>query len=373
MTASSGGFSGAEIVVVLAGCVVEQAAKTNPTPVSTANARLRRTARAQRCIGVRSRVTEGRVIVKKTKGGPTEAQSRNLAQSEQSAVISSRQSAAILEPGLYLVATPIGNLRDITLRAIDTLANVDRILCEDTRTTRRLLDAHGIKARNLEAFHEHNEDGRQNSILLALEKGEAIALVSDAGTPTISDPGFKLVRAVSVEGFSVFPIPGASAAVSALICSGLPTDRFLFAGFTPPRSGQRRNWFAELQSVPATLIAYETGPRLAASLADAFAVLGDRPAMVARELTKFYEEMRRGSLAALAEYYASIPNPKGEIVLVIAGPSKAAELNDADLDAILRDSLSSLRVKDAVSIVAAKTGLPRRSVYTRALELKAGH
>jgi 16S rRNA (cytidine1402-2'-O)-methyltransferase len=311
--------------------------------------------------------------VKKTKGAPAVTQSRSLAQLEPTAVISPRLNAPVLKSGLYLVATPIGNLRDITLRAIDTLGAADRILCEDTRTTKRLLDAHGIKARNLEAFHEHNEDGRQNSVMIALENGETVALVSDAGTPTISDPGFKLVRAVAAAGYAIFAIPGASAAISALICSGLPTDRFLFAGFTPPRSGQRRNWYAELRAVPATLIAYETGPRLAASLADALAVLGDRPAMVARELTKFYEEMQRGSLAALAEHYATVPAPKGEIVLVIAGPSKALEMDVADLDSILRDALASFGVKDAASHVAARTGLPRRDVYSRALELKAGY
>jgi 16S rRNA (cytidine1402-2'-O)-methyltransferase len=318
-------------------------------------------------------VVGGRVIVKKTKGAPAVTQSRSLAQLEPTAVISPRLNAPVLKSGLYLVATPIGNLRDITLRAIDTLGAADRILCEDTRTTKRLLDAHGIKARNLEAFHEHNEDGRQNSVMIALENGETVALVSDAGTPTISDPGFKLVRAVAAAGYAIFAIPGASAAISALICSGLPTDRFLFAGFTPPRSGQRRNWYAELRAVPATLIAYETGPRLAASLADALAVLGDRPAMVARELTKFYEEMQRGSLAALAEHYATVPAPKGEIVLVIAGPSKALEMDVADLDSILRDALASFGVKDAASHVAARTGLPRRDVYSRALELKAGY
>jgi 16S rRNA (cytidine1402-2'-O)-methyltransferase len=272
-----------------------------------------------------------------------------------------------LAPGLYLVATPIGNLEDITLRALRVLRSVDRIACEDTRQTGKLLDRYGI-ATPLTPYHDHNAATARPKILARLAAGEAVALVSDAGTPLISDPGFKLVREAREAGHAVTTAPGSSAVMAALSVAGLPTDRFYFEGFLPPKEAARRTRIAELDRIPATLVLFETGPRLAASLADLAARLGAREAAVCRELTKLYEEVRRGDLSVLARDYAAAAEPKGEIVIVIAPPA-AAQPSADDLDAMLRAALGRVSVKDAVAEVAAASGLSRRTVYQRALDL----
>lgn len=273
-----------------------------------------------------------------------------------------------MEPGLYVVATPIGNLRDITLRALDILSGVGRVYAEDTRVARKLLDAYGLKPR-LGAYHEHNAESARAEILSALAAGESVALISDAGTPLVSDPGFKLARAVIEAGHRVFPIPGASALLAGLVVSGLPSDRFLFAGFLPTKQNARRDALAALAEVDATLVMFESGPRLAESIADMAAMLGDRPAAVARELTKLFEETRRGSLAALAAQHAEAGAPKGEIVVIVGPPPAAAEVSDAELDAFLQGALSH-GVKEAAQRATAALGVPRKRAYQRALALK---
>jgi 16S rRNA (cytidine1402-2'-O)-methyltransferase len=275
--------------------------------------------------------------------------------------------APALAPGLHIVATPIGNLRDTTLRALEVLAAADVIACEDTRVTRKLIDHYGITT-PLTPYHDHNAAQARPKLIARLAAGDAVALVSDAGTPLVSDPGFKLVRAVHEAGHAVTTVPGASAALAALTIAGLPTDRFYFEGFLPAKGGQRQARIAALARIPATLLLFETGPRLAAALADLAQGLGPREAAVCRELTKLHEEVRRDDLAALAAHYRAADEPRGEIVLVIAPP--AAETTDAvDLDALLRNALARVSVKEAVAEVAAVTGHPRREVYQRALEL----
>lgn len=274
-----------------------------------------------------------------------------------------------LEAGLYVVATPIGNLRDITLRALDILGAADRVYAEDTRVSRKLMDAYGLKPR-LGAYHDHSAEGARAEILDAIGRGEAVALISDAGTPLVSDPGFKLARAVIEAGYRVFPIPGASAPLAALVASGLPSDRFMFAGFLPPKQHARRIALAELAEVEATLVLFESGPRLAESLADMAEALGPRPAVVARELTKMFEETRRASLDELAAHYAKAGAPKGEIVVVIGPPPEAPDASAEQIDAFLTEALTRMSVKEA-SVEAAKAlGVQRRQAYARALELK---
>ena len=268
-----------------------------------------------------------------------------------------------------MVATPIGNLRDITLRALDVLGGVGRVYAEDTRVARKLLDAYGLRPR-LHAYHEHNAEAARGEILAALGAGESVALISDAGTPLISDPGFKLARAVIAAGHRVYPIPGASALLAGLVVAGLPTDQFLFAGFLPPKQHARRAALEGLAGVDASLVFYETGPRLAESLADMADALGDRPAAVARELTKLFEETRRDTLQALAAHYAQAGAPKGEIV-VIVGPPLTTDVSEEALDAFLRAALSRGGVKDAASEAARDLGVSRKRAYARALELKA--
>ncbi|WP_371821862.1 16S rRNA (cytidine(1402)-2'-O)-methyltransferase [Skermanella sp. TT6] len=272
-------------------------------------------------------------------------------------------------PGLYLVATPIGNAADITLRALSVLRAADAIACEDTRVTRKLLNAHGVGTPMI-SYHEHNAAKMRPVLLERLGAGETIALVSDAGTPLISDPGYKLVRDCVAAGLPVTTLPGACAPVTALVLSGLPTDRFLFAGFLPPKSAARRAAAHELAGVRATLVFFESKERLAAALADLHAVLGDREAAVARELTKLFEEVRRGRLAELAAHYAEHGPPKGEIVVVVGPPEEGAGAADeASVDKALADAMERMSVRDAASEVAARTGWPRRQVYARALEL----
>jgi 16S rRNA (cytidine1402-2'-O)-methyltransferase len=274
-----------------------------------------------------------------------------------------------LAAGLHLVATPIGNLRDITLRALETLAAADVIACEDRRVTRKLLDHYGI-ATPLTPYHEHNAAAARPKLLARLAAGEAVALVSDAGTPLISDPGFKLVRATCEAGFPVSTAPGASAALAALAVAGLPTDRFFFEGFLPPKDGQRRTRIAELANIPATLILYESGPRTGRTLNALAGGLGPRQAAVCRELTKLHEEIRRGDLAALAQAYDGDAEIRGEFTIVVAPPAADAGQPDAgEVDALLRRALQHASVKDAVSDVAAATGRPRREIYQRALTL----
>lgn len=280
------------------------------------------------------------------------------------------QPPVAVAPGLYVVSTPIGNLRDITLRALDILGGAEEVLAEDTRVASKLLSAYGIKAR-LSPYHDHNGAERRPGLLKRLEEGGRIALISDAGTPLVSDPGWKLVHEALEHGIKVWPVPGASALLAGLVASGLPSDRFLFAGFLPPKSGARRTEIESLKQVPATLVFYESGPRLAESLADLASVLGDREAAVARELTKLFEETRRGSLAELAVHYDEAGPPRGEIVLLV-GPPKKAQATAADIDAALRVALNEMPTKEAASSVAEALGLPKRDVYQRALQLKSG-
>lgn len=282
--------------------------------------------------------------------------------------IGARESSPPPETGLYVVATPIGNLRDITLRALDILGGVNRVYAEDTRVARKLMDAYGLKPR-LAAYHEHNAETAREEILDALGRGESVALISDAGTPLVSDPGFKLARAVIEAGHRVFPIPGASASLAALVVSGLPSDRFLFAGFLPNKQGARKATLTELADIDATLILYETGPRLAESLADMAEVLGARQAAVARELTKMFEETRRDTLDALAAHYAQAGGPRGEIVVVVGPPLAKGEVSEEALDAFLLKALPR-GVKEAASEAARDLGVPRKRAYQRALELK---
>ena len=274
-----------------------------------------------------------------------------------------------LDPGLYLVSVPIGNLADITLRALTVLRDADVVACEDSRVTRRLLSAHGIGQR-LTAYHEHNAARVRPKLIERLKGGEAVALVSDAGTPLISDPGYKLVRAVVEEGLPVVPVPGPSAVLAALLLSGLPSDRFFFAGFLPPRPGARRRALQELSGIAATLLFFEAPQRLAECLADMAETLGpSREAAVLRELTKLHEEARRGPLAELAEDYAArdLP-PKGELVIAVA-PAQAAEVPDEEVDRRLMVAMESQSLRNAVDEVAAATGRPRRLVYSRAVAL----
>ena len=275
-----------------------------------------------------------------------------------------------LAPGLHLIATPIGNLGDLSPRALATLGAADLVVCEDTRVTGHLLHRHGIE-RPLLAYHEHNAARMRPQIIARLQAGAAVALTTDAGTPLISDPGYKLVRAAIDAGIEVSTVPGPSAALAALTVSGLPTDRFLVAGFLPARGAARQRALRELGAVRATLVLFEAARRLPAALAELASALGPREAAVARELTKRFEEVRRGPLDRLAAEYASSGPPKGEVVLVI-GPAPAAEpLLDAEaLDAALEAALASMAPAAAAAAVAATTGQPRREVYRRALALR---
>ncbi len=273
-----------------------------------------------------------------------------------------------IAPGLHVTATPIGNARDISLRALDVLNGVDLILAEDTRVTAKLLAIHGVQ-KPLGPYNDHNAQRERPRILAKLRGGARIALVSDAGTPLVSDPGFKLVREAIAEGLAVHAVPGASAVLTGLVLSGLPTDRFLFAGFLPPRQGARRHALDELKAERASLIFFESTQRLAECLKDMSDVLGPRDAAVMRELTKLHEETRRGTLAELAEYYLDTM-PKGEVTLVVSG----ATGDDSDvsaLDAVLKDAMAFMPLRAAVDLVAAASGKPRGALYDRALKLKA--
>ncbi len=279
------------------------------------------------------------------------------------------QHTSGIAPGLYLVATPIGHAEDVTLRALNTLRAADVIACEDTRVTAKLLARHGIE-RPLLAYHDHNAERQRPLLLDRLRRGEAVALVTDAGTPLVSDPGFKLVRAALGAGVRVTVVPGPSAVLAALLLSGLPSDRFLFAGFLPPKPAARRRALAELAPVRATLVFFESAKRLADALADMAAALGPRPAAVARELTKLHEEVRRGSLADLAAQYRVAGPPRGELTVVVAPPeAQAPALSEAALDRQIAAALAEMSIRDASAAVSAATGKPRREVYARALLL----
>lgn len=272
-----------------------------------------------------------------------------------------------LSPGLYIVATPIGNLGDITLRAIEVLRGVSAVACEDTRVAGKLLNHLGIKKRLIRYDDHADEDDRQR--LLALMADEPVALVSDAGTPMIADPGFRLVRVAREAGIAVTSMPGPSAAIVALTLAGLPSDRFLFAGFLPSKDKARRDVLAALAEAPATLVFYDTAPRLADSLAAIEDVLPRREVVVARELTKKFEECRSGTPLELAAHYAAHP-PKGEIVLLVGPPPPPAPVEAEDADALLRAELASAKPSQAAAAVARRTGLDRKMLYARALELK---
>jgi len=281
-----------------------------------------------------------------------------------------RAEAETLQAGVHVVATPIGNLQDVSFRALSTLAAAHAVFAEDTRVSRKLLAHYGITT-PLYPYHEHNAAEMRPKILERLQKGEALALISDAGTPLVSDPGYKLVEAVLEAGYPVVPVPGPSAVLAALVAAGLPTDRFFFEGFLPPKSGQRRERLAELATIPATMVFFESPRRVADMLADAQAILGPRPAAVARELTKLFETVKRGTLASLAVEFASSPTPKGEIVVLIGAPVARAD-DDLDHDALdtrLKTHLAHMSLKDAVAVTVEETGLPRRQVYSRAVAL----
>jgi 16S rRNA (cytidine1402-2'-O)-methyltransferase len=279
-----------------------------------------------------------------------------------------RFEARRLEPALYLVATPIGNLGDITIRALETLSAADIIACEDTRVTRVLLDRYGIRARPT-AYHEHNADEAGPKLIAAIEQGRSVALVSDAGTPLVSDPGYRLVETARQRGLRVVPIPGASAVLAALTGSGLPSDAFMFAGFLPVRDGQRRTRLEELRGVPATMLFFESPRRLAATLSAMADMLGDRPAVVARELTKAFEEFRGGSLAELASHYDEAGAPKGEVVICV-GPPREAAVDAADTDRLLVTLAQELGASRAAGEAARMTGLKKSDLYRRLLELR---
>jgi 16S rRNA (cytidine1402-2'-O)-methyltransferase len=279
-------------------------------------------------------------------------------------------SAPTLAPGLYIVATPIGNLSDITIRALDTLAGADLVACEDTRVTRKLLTRYGIAAKVV-AYHEHSVPAAHRALLGRLAEGRAVALVSDAGTPLLSDPGARLVADAVAAGHPVVPIPGPSAPMAALAAAGLPTEAVLFLGFLPTRSAARRKRLADAKNVPATLVLFESPKRLGALLADARAVLGERRAAVCRELTKLHETFDRACLPELAERYANAA-VRGEIVLLVAPPSHAEAPSVPDVEAQLRQALATMGVKEAAGAVAAATGLSRRDLYQKALTLKGG-
>jgi len=271
-------------------------------------------------------------------------------------------------PGLYVVASPIGNARDITLRALDALKFCDLIAAEDTRVTAKLLAIHGV-SKPLIAYNDHNAARERPKLLRRLREGVRIVLISDAGTPLISDPGYKVVREALQEGIAVHAIPGASAVLAALTLAGLPTDRFLFAGFLPSKGGERRTTLEELRAIPATLVFFESPHRIAESLAAMHEILGNRSAAVARELTKLHEEICRGDLRSLADEFARREQVKGEITIVVGPPAKAAP-DFRRADALLSDAMAHMPLSAAADLVARALDLPKRALYERALALK---
>ena len=274
-----------------------------------------------------------------------------------------------LPGGLYIVATPIGNLADITLRALDVLKRAEVIACEDTRVTEKLLSHYGISTRTI-SYHEHNADKMRPRIMEWLAEGKAVALVSDAGTPLISDPGYKLVHEARASAVDVYPIPGASSVMAALCASGLPTDRFLFAGFLPAKTTARHKMLNELAVIDASIVLFESARRLPESLTEMAVMMPEREVVIARELTKLFEEFRRGTAQELAQYYSSAGAPKGEVVIVIAPPVINQASYNEDTEAMLKEALQTSSVKQAAADIAQKTGLPRNELYSHALRLK---
>jgi 16S rRNA (cytidine1402-2'-O)-methyltransferase len=272
-------------------------------------------------------------------------------------------------PGLYLVATPIGNAADITLRALAVLTKADLVACEDTRVTSRLLAIHGI-ATPLVPYHEHNAEKARPALIKRLKKGQTVALVCNAGTPLVSDPGYKLVRACAAESLPVTALPGASSVLAALVLSGLPTDRFMFQGFLPVKAIARRQTLAALAATRTTLVLMESAKRLAVSLADMAEAFGNREASVCRELTKLFEEVRRGPLPVLATHYQKAGAPKGEVTVVVAPAGNEAAIDDDEIDRLLGQAMRESSTRDAAAMVAIATGQTRRRVYARALALK---
>lgn len=278
-----------------------------------------------------------------------------------------------LRPGLTLVATPIGNAADITLRALDALRDADAIVCEDTRMTRRLMDMHGVAlgSRPMIAYHDHNSKAAMPRIMGLLQQGARVVFASDAGTPIVADPGYRLAQTVIAEGIALSATPGPCAAIMALTLSGLPSDRFTFAGFPPSKHEARKTFLSAFAVVPSTLIFYESPRRLAASLRDMHTVFGDRDAVVSRELTKMFEENRRAPLSELADRYDADGAPKGEIVILVAPPPEPEAAGEADIDAALHEALETMTLKDAARTVSNALDLPRKTVYDRALALKS--
>ena len=270
--------------------------------------------------------------------------------------------------GLYLVATPIGNLGDLSMRTIEILQTVDVIACEDTRITSKILNKYAVKTKKI-TYHEHSAERTRLTLINMISSGKSVALVSDAGTPIISDPGFKLVRECIKKNFNITAIPGANAAITGLILSGLPANRFMFVGFLSSKKSQRDKELAELSCVQTTLIFYESTRRLVTTLRSMLAFLGDRPAAVARELTKRHEEIRRESISLLLDYYHGIAPPKGEIVIVVGPPLKKNNLSNSDLDALILKQLQTLSVRDTTAKLAFDTKLPKRHIYSRAIKL----
>ncbi len=303
-----------------------------------------------------------------SKGSSAGSRSRSVSRPEPNQPDGRSKPASTAAAGLYVVATPIGNARDITLRALAVLGAATVIACEDTRTTAKLLAIHSIQTK-LTPYHEHNAVRARPALIKRLKKGETVALVSDAGTPLVSDPGYRLVGEAVAAGIAVFPLPGASAVMAALAASALPTDRFFFQGFLPGRKTARRKVLAEIASVPATLVIMESPKRLAASLADMADVLGDRQAAIARELTKKFEEIRRDTLAGLAAHYENKGAPRGEVTVVIA-PGGETAIDDDELDALLAAALGKMSLRDAAASVSAETGTPKKKTYARALKLR---
>ncbi len=288
---------------------------------------------------------------------------------ERAAAVAGRLISEPLSAGLYLVATPIGNLADITLRALAVLTRADVIYCEDTRHSRTLLSHFSIHA-TTRPYHEHNADEQRPRVLAELTAGKRVALISDAGTPLVSDPGFKLVREALAAGHSVVSIPGACAVLTALTIAGLPTDSFFFGGFLPPREGARRSRIRELATIPGTLVFFESPSRVADTLADLAHMLGPRPAAVAREMTKLYEDVQRGRLDVLAAAIKDVP-VKGEIVILV-GPPEAIEVSDDLIIEKLNAALQSMSLRDAAAAIADLLSVPKSRVYDLGLSLRRG-
>lgn len=284
----------------------------------------------------------------------------------QNTLSDSTNQIAIQPKGLVIVATPIGNMQDITLRALGMLKAVDIIACEDTRMSKKLMTAYGIKT-PLISYHEHSDERSRQKIISLLTEGKSVALISDAGTPLISDPGYKLLQEVTEAGIEVTSLPGPSSVTTALTLAGLPTNRFLFEGFLPPKSAARQTALSKIQKIEGTLVFFESAKRLQASLADMLEVLGDRQAAVLRELTKTYEEVKRGTLSELISYYQEHGDPKGEVVITLAPPLENKE--ETDFDDLLKSALNYMSVKDSSAFVAEVTGVAKKKVYQRAIKM----